>query len=264
MRALPPHKEQDPLAWPEDAAREEEPWRGPSAWQACRRGLRLAYDSPAVTLLGSLAWALLVPTLAAVALGALRGQVAGYLAAVLLLPALGAAQAMVHGAAARLATHQSEGALDLWLGLHRHFLPSLAATAVWAGLTVLGLVNLWFYLARGRFAWMLLAALVLYLLGLMQAVFCFVWPFICQQGVGLGRALRRSLLVALDNPRFTLGTLLAQALVWGLVAVPMLLGLGPVMGLSVLWLLFGAAGAGAALANEALVEVMRKYEEEPG
>ena len=75
MRALPPHKEQDPLAWPEDAAREEEPWRGPSAWQACRRGLRLAYDSPAVTLLGSLAWALLVPTLAAVALGALRGQV---------------------------------------------------------------------------------------------------------------------------------------------------------------------------------------------
>jgi len=249
--------------WPEEPAppSSPEPDRRPRARRALARAVRHSYDHLGTVLLGSLLWALVGPGLALITVSALARSALGVALVPVAVAGLAAAHAMIFGAGARIATGRTEGAADLWPGLAR-FWPYLGVTATLLAALVLLAVNALFYSQQAGWVWTVVMVLLGYGMLLVLAVGWYALPAAAQQELGTRKALYRAVLLALDNPLFTLAMLVAQVASWLFALLPLLLRVPFISGLSVLWLLFGAAGSWAVLANEALVEVMRKYERE--
>jgi len=252
--------------WPQEGAAPPppEPFDRPRAGRVLARTLRRGYESLGTIALGSLAWSLLVPTLGALAVAASSRSLLGLLLVVPFAAGTAAAQAAVWYAGYRLATGTSQGPRDLPQGVICCFLPSLGVTLVLLAALLLLAANLLFYGSLGGWAAVMVAVFLVYAALFLLAVYLYAYAFIVQQGAGTRLALYRAALVALDNPLFTGELVLAQLVLWAFALLPLVLALPFLSGLSVLWLLFAAAGSSALLSNEALREVMRKYQTEAG
>jgi len=173
---------------------------------------------------------------------------------------LAAGNAMLFRLANRMA-HGDVSLRDFRDALARYSAGSLALVLVLLAILALGAFNVYFYLQVVSGPWWRVIGVVWgYVVVMFALAMLYCYPLLVEQGCGPLTAMKRSVLLTLDNPGYTLGV--AGALVlWTFVAVlPALLAIPVLVGLSALVLCFVEAGFVALVANNALLELLRKYQ----
>jgi hypothetical protein len=150
---------------------------------------------------------------------------------------------------------------DFAAALTEHFPGSLALLVVFAAIAGLGAFNVFFYLrivsAPG---WRIIGMIWGYVIALFALAMLYSYPVMIEQRCGPFGAMKRSGLLFLDNPAYTVGlgaALLVETIV---VLAPVRMAVPVVVGLSFLVLCFVEAGFVGLVANNALLELLRKYE----
>lgn len=123
---------------------------------------------------------------------------------------------------------------------------ALAAVQVYGALLLAG--NAYFYIAQGTLPLVILGASMGYLVLFWVAMALYQWPLLAEQEISVGRVVKKSALLVLDNLPYTLA-LLAVVLVLTLVLWI------SVIGAVLLW-----SGALAMLTTQATRELLRKYD----
>ena len=231
---------------------------------ALRLGLRDTYDSLGTVLLISVLWSVLLSSaaLGGQALGqALHGRLPGQLPLLLAAFAVLAGLALVGGPllggifryARNVAARREPEVLDLLWGFRSALRPSLALGALHFGGVTLLAGNAAFYFTQRGFVPVLLGTVFAYTLGFWLLMMGYQWPLLVGQeddapAPRVRTALRKSVLLLLDNTPFTLVTAGAALLLSLVVWLTMVGGV-------LLW-----AGALAMLQTHATRELLRKYE----
>lgn len=164
----------------------------------------------------------------------------------------------------RVANRMAHGDLaltDLRTALPELFVGSLVLLLVIVGILCVGAFNVYFYfkIVSGQW-WRIIGIVWGYVMLMFMIAMLYCYPLLTEQRSGPFRAIKRSLLLFLDNPGFTLGMAGAITLWTIVVLVPVVAALPVVVGLSALVLCFVQAGLVALVANNALLELLRKYE----
>jgi uncharacterized membrane protein YesL len=142
-----------------------------------------------------------------------------------------------------------------------HFLSSMALLAILLGVVGLGIFNVYFYVKVLSGPWWRLIGIIWgYVIVMLALAMLYSYPLLVEQRCGALKAVKRSALLFLDNPRYTLGIAGALLLWTLLVILPVLAGVRILVGLSALVLCFIEAGLVALVANNALLELLRKYD----
>lgn len=177
----------------------------PGFWKTIRKSLGDSYDCLGSILVCSFVWF-------TVAIGVLSGWAAlgvkdpkAWIAFGVALYGLllGPLTAGVYHVARKIVTRDDPSPLDLFRGAREHWGRAVLLAFSQITITVLIGVNAWFYLTRGSMAIKALGMLFLYamLVWLMSALYHF--PILIEQRPGTLRILKRGILLALDNPAFT-------------------------------------------------------------
>jgi uncharacterized membrane protein YesL len=150
---------------------------------------------------------------------------------------------------------------DFIAAVTEFFLRSLLLTVFLTVILAVGAFNVYFYfrIVSGP-GWRVVGIVWGYIILMFAIAMLYCYPLLVEQRCGLFRAIKRSILLFLDNPGYTLGVAGALALWTIAVLVPILAALPVVIGLSALVLCFVQAGFVALVANNALLELLRKYE----
>lgn len=233
------------------------PHHRPRLIWAIRRGAGDFYDRLGLMVLGS-AVMMLFPAVAVMAAGALR-PVAGPAAAAVAMFLLGWYGLVCGWGVNILLAHRIAYFLDPGPDAFRDFArtflwPALKLGTVQLVLTVVMLADAAFFLSRSSLLLKMAGMLMAYLLLLWLMMQLWQWPFLMTEEGGVWKAVRKSTLLLLDNPFFTLGafsvTMTAGALL-------LLSGIGAVVALG---------GLGACFIVRAHRELLMKYgvvEDEP-
>jgi len=158
--------------------------------------------------------------------------------------------------------HGDACARDLWRTVTDHFAASLAMLVIIAAIAALAIFNVHFYLRvlPASPLWRIIGIIWGYVVIMFALAMAYSYPLLVDQGCGAWSAMRRSTLLFLDNPGYTLG-LAGALLAWTFVVIlPVLTAVPVLVGLSALVLCFIEAGFVALVANNALLELTRKYE----
>jgi len=156
--------------------------------------------------------------------------------------------------------HDEVALADLRAAVTDHLLPSLALLAILAAVLALGGFNVYFYLkVLAAPAWRIIGIIWGYVMLLFAVAMLYSYPLLIEQRIGPFAAIKRSALLFLDNPGYTLGV--AGALVlWTLIVVsPIFTPINILKGVTALAFFFIQAGIAALVANNALLELLRKY-----
>ncbi len=141
---------------------------------------------------------------------------------------------------------------DFWDGFRKYFLRSVSLTLIYLLLLVMVESNIFLYRhlnQAGRVVFAFMGAVNLWLLLLFALIEIYSLPLIVKQDIGLKKALKRSALLALDNPFFTI---VISIQILAIVFLSVLSGVGMVLLLMSLVSL---------LLSRALRELFGKYEE---
>lgn len=232
--------------------------RRASLWLALRLGFRDVYDYAGMVLVMSLGFAFLggLGFIGGQALGkALFGGVPGaggpVLAALLAIVGLAVVGGPLAGGlfhyARNAAGRQEPEIFDLRWGFTRAVRPCLGLAAMQAAAVTVLMANLIFYARVGGWVGPVLFSVFLYLSAFWGLTTLYQWPLLLEQQVGAWQAVRRSVLLVLDNLAFSLGlglvVLVLSVLSW-------LTAVGGVL----VW-----AGGLAILLTQATRELLRKY-----
>jgi uncharacterized membrane protein YesL len=185
-----------------------------------RRFLWNSYDHIALLTLANLLWlALCLPVITAPA-----------------------ATAGLFHLARKIADHEAVAIRDFFEGFREHFFPALRAGALMLAVAVILWVNVDFYShlgGRAAIPGMLLAAVMIWIAAFVILIHAHLFPLIVEGEGRTGAALRKSALLTLDNPGFTIG-ITVQALSVGALCV--LTGAGLVLALGSLHAVLLATG----------------------
>jgi len=150
---------------------------------------------------------------------------------------------------------------DFGVALTEHFLRSLALLVIIAAIVALGAFNVFFYLkVVSAPGWRIIGMIWGYVIALFALAMLYSYPVMIEQKCGPLSAMKRSGLLFLDNPVYTLGLGAVLLLETTIVALPVRMAVPVMVGLSFLVLCFIQAGFVGLLANNALLELLRKYE----
>lgn len=130
-----------------------------------------------------------------------------------------------------IADHEPVGIRNFFQGFRGHFLPALKAGCFTLGVAAVLWVNVDFYShlgGRASIPGMLLAAAMIWLGGFVLLMHAHILPLIVAGERSLRAVLRKSALLTLDNPGFTIG-ITVQAV--SVAALCVLTGAGAVLGL---------------------------------
>jgi len=232
----------------------------PSAIRVLRKSVADAWSYLAFFVAANVVWVILLG-LPLSLLGRLAMKPPGFASGLALtVMTLSAGNAMLFGVTNRIARG------DVSLGDFRaavadYALPSLALLVLLIGVFGLGVFNVYFYLKVLSGPWWRIIGIIWGYAAAMAALAIFYcYPVLVEQRCGPLTAIKRSTLLFLDNPRYTFSIAGALLLWTVLVILPVLAGLRIVVGLSALVLCFVEAGLVALVANNALLELLRKYE----
>jgi uncharacterized membrane protein YesL len=157
--------------------------------------------------------------------------------------------------------HGEASVRDFTVALSEHFLRSLALLVVLGAIVAMGAFNVFFYLKIVSAPWWRIIGMVWgYVVALFALAMLYSYPVLVEHKCGPFTAIKRSGLLFLDNPAYTLGLGAFLAIETAVVALPLRLAVPVVVGLSFLVLCFIQAGFVGLLANNALLELLRKYE----
>jgi hypothetical protein len=157
--------------------------------------------------------------------------------------------------------HGEASARDLLSALARHFAPSLALLLIVGAVAGLGALNVYFYVRMLSGMWWRVIGITWGYLALMFLLaMTYSYPLLVHQRRGALNAMKRSALLFVDNAVYTLGLVGALVALTIAVLVPVVTALPVLVGLSALVLCFIEAGFVALAANNALLDLLRKYE----
>ncbi|HLV79954.1 MAG TPA: hypothetical protein VKT32_06705 [Chthonomonadaceae bacterium] len=215
--------------------------------------LRLVWDRIGLMMAVSLTWALLLclplaigPLLPAGLSPPARAALMALAAALILsAPAAG-----IFRVAQQLCSHDEVSYLDFWRGAWQLFGPATRLGLLHLAAAVLFAVNLWFYLRLGHLAGIAATLFCLYVLLFWGMMAVYHLPVLVAQeaGVfdtperrarrGILSVLRRAFFLALGDPFYTLGLLVALSLIAGQSALALLLRVPALLAFTaVLWVL---------------------------
>ncbi len=225
---------------------------------ALRLGFRDVYDAIGIVLVASLLWSFLagLGMLGVHSIGRNLGALLSPLAAQL-LSTVGALFGLIltsgplfggiNWYARKMALRREPEVFDLAWGFGSAFRRCLGLALIQAIGSVVLASNLWFYLSTGHVALAVIGSLFGYGLLLWMMMCAYQWPLLVEQDLAPWASVRKSALLILDNPGFSLGfglvLLLTSALCWF-----------TIVGGVVLW-----AGTVSILATQAVRELLRKY-----
>jgi hypothetical protein len=238
---------------------EPQPFDRPRFARALRRALTDAYDHLGVVGAATFLWGLAIGLPIEVATAFLPGWWGPLTAALVSLFTSAAANAGIFYLAGRIAAREPASLLDLAKGVAEFFWRSLGLTALVGGVGGVVLVNAVFYLTRGSRIAGVIGFVCLYLVALWCMVSLYAYPLLVARRQRPVTAFRNSAALAMDNMGFTLQCAAFALGVTTVVAVPVLLRMPYLVGLSALIALFLYAGFLALLANHALLELLKKY-----
>ena len=161
-----------------------------------------------------------------------------------------AATAGLFHLARRIAADEDARIRDFWAGFRHDFLPSLAVGAFTAGLAALLWFNIYFYGALGggfAFVGAALATLLVWAAVLLVLMHVHIHPLLASGDRSLASIFRKSLLLTLDNPAFTVSVSLTA------------LGLTALCVVSAAGLVLISGSLAAVLLSTAHRELMKKY-----
>lgn len=248
---------------PKQPARDA-PYR-PSFLRVLKQSVVALYDHLGLVVTTNLLWVAAGGLAITAAYGAMRvAGPAGALAAIpIALVGWAAANAGMWYVAHRIATRQDVAPADIFIGVRTHFKASLGLVGIHMAGIILLAFNAWFYAALvEKHPWVLpMSVLWLCALGYFLTLMLYTYPFVMTQRVGAWAALKKSALVAADNPGFTL-MLGVVAGAWALLgAVPVWSRSMLPTGFAVLILATCYAAAVALLASHALAALLKKYQD---
>ena len=150
---------------------------------------------------------------------------------------------------------------DLRTALTDLFAGSVVLLLVITVILCVGAFNVYFYFKIVSGPWWQIVGIVWgYVIIMFMIAMLYCYPLLAEQRPGPFHAIKRSILLCLDNPGFTSATAGAIALWTIVVLVPVVTALPVVIGLSAFALCFVHAGFATLVANNALLELLRKYE----
>lgn len=171
---------------------------------------------------------------------------------ILCLPVVTApgATAALFGLAKKIADGEPAGLRDLANGFRRYFAPATKVGAFTLAVLFMIWVNVDFYshlAGRATLPGMLLAAVMIWSAGFLLLMHVHIYPLVVAGERGLAATLRKSALLTLDNPGFTIGIAIQAASV---AVICLLTGVGLVLMLASLLAVLFATGHR---------ELMKKY-----
>lgn len=197
-------------------------------WQTLRRSFIDAYDrlglviTSSLTVSGILLLALaVVPKLARINLIA-AGLWAVFICVFVASPLIAGEFYL----ARRIVALEDTSFADLFRGARCFLFRSWALGAVQALISLMLLVNIWFYMTRGMLPAKVLSVVFVYLLVFWAMSAVYHYPVMVEQGSGVFKTLKRGFLLTLDNLAFTAGlffAIIVLACLCGVLVVGMVL-----------------------------------------
>jgi uncharacterized membrane protein YesL len=236
----------------------------PGIARALRKSVADAWLHLALFVAANVIWVILLGL--PVSLVSLLGRAAlhpaaGAAAAGMTLCTLAAGNAVLFHVTNRIA-HGEASARDLLSALARHFAPSLALLLIVGAVVGLGALNVYFYVrVLSGMWWRVIGIMWAYLALMFLLAMTYSYPLLVHQRRGALNAMKRSALLFVDNAVYTLGLVGALVALTIAVMVPVVTALPVLVGLSALVLCFIEAGFVALAANNALLDLLRKYEQ---
>jgi uncharacterized membrane protein YesL len=196
----------------------------PGFWKTLRRSLADSYDYLGLVLASSFLWlgvslgvfAALIKIIARHPIGLFGGLAVLY---VFLVAPLAAG---VYVMAKHIVTRNDPSILDVFRGLKSYYVDSMALGLAQALVTLLVLVNIWFYLTHGGIVLKVLSILFVYLLLVWMLSSIYHYPLLIEQRPGAMKVIKRGLLLTVDNVAFTAGVFFVIILLTCFCAVTLL------------------------------------------
>lgn len=240
------------------------PYR-PSFLRVLRQSVVALYDHLGLVVTTNLIWVVAGGIAVAASSGAISavGRPGVVVGIPIALVGWAAANAGMWYVVHRMANRQDVALADVLAGVRGHFTTSLGLVAVHMFGVMLLAANVLFYAYQSKkHTWAgPISVFWLCVLGYFLTVMLYAYPFVMTQRVGTWAAVKKSALVAADNPGFTLMLGLVAG-VWAVSgAAPLFAQSRLAIGLAVLILASCYATAVALLASHALAALLRKYQD---
>lgn len=221
------------------------------SWQIIKSSVKMSYDRIGMVLATSCLWFLgtLWPLLVVSALGQRVGGGWVLVAALLSLLSFGPATAAVHGIMAQIVRREDVAVRDFFVFWRQYLGEGLGLSVVLGILFSIVLFDLYFGVFATHWIFKMLWGLWFYFFIFLILVNNFTFPFLVNQKIGIFTALKRAVLVVLDN--------VVVALLVGLFIVVFTV-LSAVSGAGLILLLGGVV---ALTQNIAYTEIMKRYDE---